>query len=80
MDEYVLEQKKIKQRRLEQELSKVRELIMHNDLLVKSDDAAYRLEHYTKLVNKLSEETSDMEETGKYCGKLFCGSMNLSLI
>ena len=65
MDEYVLEQKKIKQRRLEQELSKVRELIMHNDLLVKSDDAAYRLEHYTKLVNKLSEETSDMEETGE---------------
>ena len=36
---------------------------MHNDLLVKSDDAAYRLEHYTKLVNKLSEETSNMEET-----------------
>ncbi len=63
MDESVLEQKKIKQRRLEQELSKVRELIMHNDLLVKSDDAAYRLEHYTKLVNKLSEETSNMEET-----------------
>ncbi len=65
MNESVLEQKKIKQRRLEQELSKVRELIMHNDLLVKSDDAAYRLEHYTKLVNKLSEETSDMEETGE---------------
>lgn len=56
------EQLRIEHYRLQAELRQAKEQIQHNNLLMKIDDAAYRLDHFTKQVEKLDEEISVLED------------------
>ncbi len=59
---HALEQLRIEHYKLQAELRQAKEQIQHNNLLMKIDDAAYRLDHFTKQSEKLDEEISVLED------------------
>jgi len=53
---------KVEYKELQKELKEISEQIQHNFFVVKMDDAAYRLEHYSKQEKKMTEDISTLEK------------------
>ncbi|HLD79766.1 MAG TPA: hypothetical protein VJA18_04345 [Candidatus Nanoarchaeia archaeon] len=64
-----LEQLRVKRLQFQQELRQITEQVQHNDVIIKLEDAAYRLDHFAKQVEKINRDLFALEEKMEQLGE-----------
>ena len=72
-----LEQLRARRIQFQQELRQATEQVQHNDVIIKLEDAAYRLDHFVKLAEKLDKEVFALEEKAELLMEKVSGEQRL---